>query len=380
MTTRPTYKRALAFAVCLLLVAALIAGAGSVAWINVDHRHAAQRGFIVDHHSQFAERPLAMLAPLWLSNRRAAPLGPLADAFQMLEGNGLLRVFSLLDKHLADAVVGVALELPLPTRALFQATFGRPGADRLKGSPSGIVPLAGLFYPLSAMTFTVRISGQFDDTQVDAQVVSEIIFRLSWYVTCCQKEKPPLRIGKVAFPLLKPEKTGYVVIADVGYLFPPVQSPDGYNLFGGVVAKNPTIVGNRGVFAEYPLRFLVLLVGVRHFANAAYDHLSSQAVLLFQLVVQRLLNLDLIERLILPSPLRNLLTGSVCPLQRGEQQMLLRISGFKKNFGGQLHVANVLNINQMRKRNLVFSLSAYYIAGTLSLPPLKGVGFLSALS
>src|SRR5258707_6848110 len=85
-----------------------------IARINLDIRHAVERGFVLNKLAQLIEAPIAAFGSGVAPNP-----GPQVDARQIFEGNSLLRAFSAFNQFLCNAVVNIFLETSLFVACFF---------------------------------------------------------------------------------------------------------------------------------------------------------------------------------------------------------------------------------------------------------------------
>src|SRR5687768_6666828 len=113
MTANFTDKLRLALAIRFFTVTASGASLACVGSINGDYGNASKFRLVFNEGSELKECPIRMLGSLAFSKR-----SPLANAFEIFDGDGSIRVFSFRDKFFADLMIYVFL-----IAALFTTKF-----------------------------------------------------------------------------------------------------------------------------------------------------------------------------------------------------------------------------------------------------------------
>ena len=138
-----------------------------VAGIDQHNWHPDARRLVLHEGAQLSEGPVGMARSLPPSNR-----DPLADALEVFQSDSASGVFGGAHQRLADAVVRVALETRLLPAQGLEFTFGgaRPATLQIASAVGEGAPL--LFDTRAGTDGGIRVGGDVDDAQVDAQKVA----------------------------------------------------------------------------------------------------------------------------------------------------------------------------------------------------------------
>ncbi len=142
---------------------------------GISRVHQAQRNarpgcFVGKVHPQLVESPGVPFVAVF-----AASHCPIPDAGEVFQGQCLARYDGFVYQGLGNAVIDVFHVAALPSTHLFEATFGRFGADPLQGGAAGDVATAGLPHGRARKALPGTVCCDMDQTQVDAD--SRAIFR-----------------------------------------------------------------------------------------------------------------------------------------------------------------------------------------------------------
>ncbi len=142
---------------------------------GISRVHQAQRNarpgcFVGKVHPQLVESPGVPFVAVF-----AASHCPIPDAGEVFQGQCLARYDGFVYQGLGNAVIDVFHVAALPSTHLFEATFGRFGADPLQGGSAGDVATAGLPHGRARKVLPGTVCCDMDQTQVDAD--SRAIFR-----------------------------------------------------------------------------------------------------------------------------------------------------------------------------------------------------------
>ena len=218
-------------------------------------------------------------------------------------------------------MIRVFLEFGLFARKFFKPTFSRFSADALQHTPAFEIPFSGSLYFGSGETLPVAISSECYDAQINTKRINDLTAFFVGNIAGCQKIPFALSVSKVRLSLLMLQQTGMVLTNGIGNGFAPVNSPDRNCLFvtgppGGTIRQNTAIVSNGPGRTKRAFSLFVEFVGVRHFRQATNDKLSRQTKLLFERIVQSLLQGYRSKDFILKGVLANNVTSRIATLQR----------------------------------------------------------------
>lgn len=134
----------------------------------------------------------------------------------------------------------------------------------------------------------------------------------------------------------------FFVVTDERNLLTLSDCPDGN--FGFLVRKNSGIVTDASASSELTLFLVVEFVRIGNLADAADNHLSGEVESLTNIVITKMMYLELTESIVLPSNVRNVGTRLVGFFHGLEKKRPLLIAGENLYFQDQFHVANVLKV------------------------------------
>jgi len=163
MSTGDTLKTGLGFAIGFFRMPAGRALARGIAWINVLNRNALQFRLVLDKRLKLRERPTAVFCSVGFPNRR-----PFTDMLEILKRNAASGVFGFLDELFGNNVVLISPEPSFVAPDSLQVATGRPRPAGLQVFPQGMVATPGIFYGFARERFAIRITGNLDDSQVNA--------------------------------------------------------------------------------------------------------------------------------------------------------------------------------------------------------------------
>ena len=188
--------------------------------------------------------------------------------------------------------------------------------------------------------YTIRITRKVNDTKIDTQ---EIIGLVQWALRhFTSNVEIPLATpkGQVDFSFTEMESTPLKVAHAERDFDPAFQGPERYNLLANEPQKS-TVVRLGRQRPESPQGFSVAgSVCVGHFRDTPYNRLRTEAVVLFDLMVDVLLDPSLVVLLVRVDPGRDAVAGTITRFQRRFQERGL--------FRGRIELDNqdVLHYNQ----------------------------------
>lgn len=159
-------------------------------------------------------------------------------------------------------------------------------------------------------------------------------------IYCLIQEELPFFVGEVSLPL----NVGDIllVVTSERHLLSFLCCPDGYTVI--LIGEDACIVTDAAVCAELTLLLVVELVRIGYLAYTACNHLCGEVELLPYIMVAEVVNLELVERAVLPSHIGYISAGPVGFLHRCEEKPLLLLCRENLDFQYQFHVANLRKI------------------------------------
>ena len=175
-------------AVCLVDVAALGTRSTRIARVHGDKRDTRKGGLVAEERAQLEERPRMQRRALGPAN-----CYPVANAMEVFQGNATPGVFGLAHNRLADDVIGVGVEAPLPPSEFSEMTFGALGGSGLEPSAQPCDAAADGERFLARMSLSVRVDGEVADTEIDPEPAFRIMGHPSGTSTVTKRKSLPLR-------------------------------------------------------------------------------------------------------------------------------------------------------------------------------------------
>lgn len=272
-------------------------------------RNASKLRLVDDFLLQVVERPSVVLSPLAASNRC-----PFADAFEVLKSNAALGVFRLLNHTLGDAVVHV-----FGKASLFLTSFLEQALGRLR--TLGLQPRAQLGMALaqsvdlsSCELFPVAVCGDVGDTQINAQKTLNLGRWGRLNIAGRKQVELPVDQTQIGFTALRFQQLAVMCSADVGNPLATGNGPDRNLLWGQPPSQDAAVIGDCAERVKCALFALARLVGIRNLRNATNSHLGGQSKARADRLVRQAVKRELLELLILPRQLADLITSVVKPL------------------------------------------------------------------
>ena len=331
MPTGKTQKLGLGFPVALVDVPAFSTSTAGIAGVDNRDRNSGLLGFVLDKGAKLAEAPIVQSVALLFSG-----LNGFSNVRKVFHRNRQTGAFSSGNDCLADAVILVLLKPLLPAAHLAKTLLCSPRSYALQRRPTfGIVPALG-FDRRTGILVARAVGGYVNHAEVNTQ---HAIWREEFRVVeVAHSGEIPLSAHEheIDFTLSMLEQFALMVAANVGNLIAPSQKPDGNNIFGAKT-KDAVIVRLRGMFSERALYFLVNLVRVGNFCNAAYRDLRGDFKLGAQFVITKFMKVVLPKDLGFPRFAGQPVTSLVATLKRGAQRCLLIFSRVQFEIGYKFH-------------------------------------------
>ncbi|KFI22239.1 hypothetical protein HW44_11210 [Nitrosococcus oceani] len=302
-----------------------------ITWIDSHHRHTGLLGLILDKGTKLTKAPVMQAFPL-----RFVGLNPCPDMLEIFKSNAETGAFRSRDDAFGDTMVLVFLKPFLPAAYVAKAAFSGPCAEALQGGASfGVTLTVGLdFSP--TVPLTQAVSGDIDNTEIHTQ--HALRGQQFGIVKVTYSGQIPLAAHEhqIDFALAVFKQLALVIATNIANLFSTRQKPQGDFLITDK-AQDTVIIGMRRMLTKGALGFLVKLVGVRHFSNAAHRHLSGQCKFGVHGLIAELMQIVLPECLRFPSALREPVARFITARQRQTQLAFLRWSWRQFEVSYQLH-------------------------------------------
>ena len=288
-------------------------GAAGVSRINQKHRNTGQFRLVVDKATELEERPVVQSSSLPARGRY-----PVTDALKIFKSDSAPGALRRVDGCFADDVVDVALKAPLLAGEFSQLALGRARSLVLQVPSAVLVSAPVLLDSVSAVSCSVRVGGNVNDTEINAKDVLGLVGQQFLYFTDHVQVKRVPAEDEVNFAIAERQIPALVVATNEWYHLAPVECPDAH-LVAGLEVENPVVVGDAPMLPESVLCLPPCPVGAGHFRNTADDNLSSQVELLPQTRIDQPLQRKPVECSFRPSNSACYIAGSIDALKSRQQ-------------------------------------------------------------
>lgn len=194
---------------------------------------------------------------------------PVADALKVFKSNTASGALSLFYQSLADRVVHVMSETAFLTCQLLQSAASRIRLALLKALAQTAVTITHAFNLRTGMAFAVTVGSNIDNAQVNAKRSINVLWRGFIHLTGREQLERALHTHQIGFAALRLQQFPLAFTADERDCQPPFDRPNGNLSFVHCPGENATIVGDSRRWLERPLHFLVQLVSIGNFRDAA---------------------------------------------------------------------------------------------------------------
>lgn len=315
--TLDTGEQTLTDAIGFINTSALWTSPARVFWIHQNHGNTGARGLVLNKSSKLEERPVAVPASLRASNLC------LADAAQIFQGQRPTSVLRLLNKLLADRVVGVFLKTRLFSRELPKFAFGRLRPFLLKIGATVLEDASSAIDFRSLEGFAFVVGRQIHDPQIHAHYTFDFHWLGSLHFAGRQKIETTLPQAQVAFPALTTQEFHLLLATSERNLLTTFHGPDRDFHFVEMIGKDAAVVRYRPVRLESALGFAIQLVCIRDFRNATHRDLSAQSKYLPHRAIGQSMQRELVKGVVFPSLIAEIVAGIIGSFQSPFQQMRL---------------------------------------------------------
>ena len=319
MTTRYTQKTGLGFAIGFFRMPASRALARGIAWINILNLNAIQLRLVFNKRLKLKERPTAVFRSVGFPNRC-----PFADMPEILQCNSASGVFGFLDKLFGNNVVLISPEPSFVAPDSLQVATGGTRSTGLQVFPQGMVATPGIFDRFARERFAIRITGNLNDPQVNANKSLGVYRRRGRGFDDHQKIEHAIHPHQIGLSMPAPKLHSLVIphLHSNGQSTLQGQDTGG---FQSLETQNPLIVDDCAGWLEKALFRLVALVRFNHFGNRPNGQLRRQTKLFPNVGIHQFLQNKLGRTLLPKRHFRNVVTRRVKHAHRVFQ---CRVLGF----------------------------------------------------
>lgn len=342
VAARLASKLSLRLAVGLFAIPTHRTGTRGVARVNRFQSHTCELGFVRKEVAKLEKAPARQIIPSRFSNPY-----PFGDTSQVLDSNTQAVVFSGLNDGLTDNVVCVGSEAGFFTTQFFEFALSRPGAALLQTLAKAAV-LAAYSLDLSATVgLALGVGSQLSDAKVNAEKPLDIFGRRFRDVagseqierTVNQHEVTLALLGFKQFPLTltRAKENGLTPRRRPNVDLVPVQFP----------SQDASVERNRPQQLKAPHGFSVQLVSVRHFGDAAHNHLRRELKPLPCVVIAEPMEVELLEGLVIPRELTQVVARRIRGFKGVFKALKLLRRRQQLDFSGQPHPLSISHLSIM---------------------------------
>ena len=303
----------------------------SVSRINRVQLDAVPFRLVFKKVSKLIERPITKFCPLRFSNRQS-----FSDVLQIFDSQRTVCAFSVQDKTLTNAVIFVALKAGLPARQVTKFALGRLGLLALQIAPAMSVGAATILYRCTAHYFGVGCGADINDAKVTANHVIATKHGRRFNVAHSVQVKVAAAIKQIRFALAERQEFPLILAALKRDCLPSCKCPDA-NKVRLLESQDTVIVGNAAVLLKASLLFLINLVSIGYFRNTPHQHLRRKFKAFFGGMLDKFMQVVLLERFGCEALLTNPITSLIRPLQGGAQRSGLFFGRSKFEIHNQFH-------------------------------------------
>ena len=271
---------------------------------------------------------------------RFAGLNPASDMREFLNRNRAPGAFSLGNKHLRYAVVGVFAEAGLLTRKFLQSPLGGFGVATLQTSFAPSELAADALDARSGVTVAIAVKREIDHAEINAEHAFNADFLRVRRIADARQIPLAAHEHQIDLTLAEGEQRTLARAADERDFQPTGKRPNTDGIGGGET-DNPVIIGLCGEAPKVALAIFAGFVCVRRFGDATHRGLRGQAEHLADLGIGQPVQVELPKLSCLEAACRQVIAGCIAALQRLAQRARLFLSWFELNVRYQFHISNM---------------------------------------
>ncbi len=310
----------------------------SMGRINKHYRHASNGRLVVYELPDLIEAPVMLFASLRPFNRASFPY-----TLKIFKGDQRRSVFSLRNQLLRDAMVRVSVESSLFARKLLQMPLGTLCTTTLKVCLEVVYLGSNRLDLLSGEDFSRRIDSDVLDTKIDAKGIHRpdfLRFRNLDYNTEIENSFAKNQISLTSNPV----KPCSMVIADQDGQLDSTIKGQQRDSIKSLPGHDSLIIDNCSIGIELWLDRLVSFVGFGCLRNCPNRHLSRDAKLFPDLMINNLLQLDFIGGMKFKSLLSDEVAGGIKLMHGLKKSLILFRRSFEFDLKSLHHSIDILDL------------------------------------
>jgi len=337
-------------------------GLGSMLGVNQFYQNPSKSCFVGNKLSELGESPRLMALPLAFSN-----LCPLPDTLEVFKGNQAGGAFSLRHQSLANYMVGIPSKASFLPRQLFKMPFSRLCPPALKRSLEFAGLFSNLIHLLPGVKLTIAINSDMDNTEVNPQCPSGVIWCWLRGINSNGKVENTLPQDKVALPDHSID-SGFLILSNPNRDNLSTLKGQNRDIVQSLKRQN-TRVKNHSRVGLKDIQFgFIPAIDFNDFTHTSHCHLSRQSIMLSQIAVSKMVKLYLSSSVMLKGKLGDIVARFVKSLHSAKKSLVLFLTRGKLNQKGLYHTISIAYSNLYVK-----SIKRRYVP----IPPTpKGMGFL----
>jgi hypothetical protein len=317
---------------------------GGVCRFNNNKLNAVQSCLVIDKGAKLPERPATKFYPkLFVSTFRGEP-----DVSQVFNGNSFALHFCRLNNAFRNSMIDDCCGSPFlafePFQELCAVSFARMRSSFRAFALNGATNLLPMF------TVSVkRIGGMLDAVRGNNYIgepkihTDEFLYILNvFFGNFYGLEKIEFTLFVNQISLAFNVWQVLWIVANKRNVQSSADSPDRYGEI--FVSEYPAVIGNCAKLTKGTFFFLIQLISICHFADAAHKHLRGEVERGFKSVITEVVYFELIENFVLPRNIGNGIANSISLPHRLNENASLFRCGQKFYFQRQFHTAKILII------------------------------------
>lgn len=309
-----------------------------IAGIDCDERNSSEFSLVGYKRSKLRKRPTVQHCSLRFPNRY-----PITYTLEVFKRNPASGAFGCLYDLLTDYVVNMRGESSLTSRKFLEPSCSRSGLFALESGAKPVIAMAHTLDRFTAEFGAVRCAGDLSDAKIDAEKSTWNNLRCFGGITGGSKIETSIPVDQTGLAALTGKQGKLRRTNREPNLQALVENTNRDGLLCNVPTKNAGIVSNRSMQSELPFGFLVKLVGVGDFGDAADGDLCRKIKLLAQRSVNQLVDTILPKLSRIPRLLRNPIARLVDALKRLQQRYGLRGIGKQLYYCSKLQLLAIIS-------------------------------------
>lgn len=310
---------------------------GSVCRFNNNKLNAVQSCLVVDKGAKLPERPATKFyLKLFVSTFRGEP-----DVSQVFNGNSFALHFCRLNNAFRNSMIDDCCGSPFLATKPFQKSFGASRAFALNGATNLLPMFTVSVKRIGGMLNTVRGNNYIGEPKIHTDELLYILNVFFGNFYGLEKIEFTLFVNQISLAFNVWQVIG--IVANKLNLLATTNAPQGNDAVG-LIGHYPAIISNTTKWFKRAFCFLVKLVGICHFADAAHKHLRGEVERGFKSVITEVVYFELIENFVLPRNIGNGIANSISLSHRLNENASLFRCGQKFYFQRQFHTAKILII------------------------------------